>query len=1241
MKTTRSIAAVLICTALLVLPVTSFGATLVKANTITLVNAGDWTNNVAPTASDTCSYFTGSTLSLSNSLNQTLGGNLSISNLITRQANGYPVVIKADGYTLTLNATNEANAISGLCAIDGDNNTLSMTTINCPISLAANATFRNTASGLITLKGAIGETGGAKSLVIMTPTSNGQPGSFILMGANTYSGGTYIGRRVGVTGENSVSSTLVILGTNATLGASGSALTMTATGAGINLDLGGTTQTLGTVNFGSWCNIQNGSIRGTNFIGDALISANLVGTGAYTLNSNRILVLSGTNTYSGGTTIASGTLRATKPAALPLSGTISLAGSAILAIRAGGAGEWGVSDLTSLLTYGSLTVSVNGVLAIDTTGGNFSYSSAIAGPSPANLALTKQGANTLTLTSANTYQKVTTINRGTLLVDNTAGGSLSSSSPLSFSGTGAFNYNTASTSQNLGALTFSAGEGTVQITRSSDAKLTFLSLAARTAGATANFSLSAGTPSSANGFVVTGKAAGFGDSGLFFGGSAFAWYDASGFFRAISYSGTPDTGAYTSAGGASLASANGTHQQITGAVTAQTSDALTTLNISGNNNITLGAGQTLTLNGLLKSGNTAGGATISGGTVQPTSNVELVVRTDSTNDTLTISSVVGTSVPSRTGTASTSSAIVTGLSDTADLAVGMTVAMDANTTTRTISSINSSSQITLSGNAPVGGTPTLKFFSGSLTKSGAGILTLSGANTLAGGVRLNAGQLNINSTNALGGAYGTGTSGLGTFTINEGSTIDNTSGSSITTLNYSHQWNGSFTFVGSSDLCIPGSASIANDITITTSTLGKTLKVGNINQTMARLTKLGTGTLEFDANSVRQIHGGLYVYEGVYAAASTGGNYWQLIGAGPTFLGDPAEGNSRNAVISCIKLSNQVAPIFVQAGSSGTLAIHTDYSVSMGSLLTLNNNLTLAAASGITFNQLGLVRGTGNLNIGVPSGGLASFTVFGTAYSLDNVGTVKLMNENTFTGNTVINSGALQIYNPLALQNSILDTSTSVTNKITLGGTVTTALTLGGLSGNKNIGVTTGDMFATSSSGYTSVTNLTLNPSVGQTPIYSGIIKDGAVGMTLIKTGAGTQTLSGTNTYTGSTIINAGTLALGTNNVLPSASSVIMAGGILNTATYTNTLSTLEVTGSATINLGSGGALVFADNHLKTWTGTLSITGIVGNTSLRFGENAGGLSVDQLSRITLNGRRAVLSSKGYVVPFSGMVIQFH
>lgn len=146
----------------------------------------------------------------------------------------------------------------------------------------------------------------------------------------------------------------------------------------------------------------------------------------------------------------------------------------------------------------------------------------------------------------------------------------------------------------------------------------------------------------------------------------------------------------------------------------------------------------------------------------------------------------------------------------------------------------------------------------------------------------------------------------------------------------------------------------------------------------------------------------------------------------------------------------------------------------------------------------------------------------------------------------------------------------------------------------------------------------------------------------ITKVGTGILTFSGTNTYTGVTTITAGTLALGTNNALPSASALSIGSATLNTATYTNTVGTLDITGNVVINLGTGGKLAFADSSAKTWSGgTLTLTGaFVNGSSVRFGNSASGLTSTQKSKITFNDSRMSLDSNGYVVPAPGTLIRF-
>ncbi|MCX6879503.1 MAG: autotransporter-associated beta strand repeat-containing protein [Verrucomicrobia bacterium] len=137
---------------------------------------------------------------------------------------------------------------------------------------------------------------------------------------------------------------------------------------------------------------------------------------------------------------------------------------------------------------------------------------------------------------------------------------------------------------------------------------------------------------------------------------------------------------------------------------------------------------------------------------------------------------------------------------------------------------------------------------------------------------------------------------------------------------------------------------------------------------------------------------------------------------------------------------------------------------------------------------------------------------------------------NTYSGDTTINPGAhlsVGIGDNLALQNSAL---VLTAQKVAWCGAGVTRPTIGGLKGSTDLALAFADNpTAWTAGNYDKVTALTLNPQSG-TCTYSGAIANGMAGMTLTKTGAGTQVLAGNNTYTGATQVNVGTLILdGTN----------------------------------------------------------------------------------------------------------------
>ena len=155
-----------------------------------------------------------------------------------------------------------------------------------------------------------------------------------------------------------------------------------------------------------------------------------------------------------------------------------------------------------------------------------------------------------------------------------------------------------------------------------------------------------------------------------------------------------------------------------------------------------------------------------------------------------------------------------------------------------------------------------------------------------------------------------------------------------------------------------------------------------------------------------------------------------------------------------------------------------------------------------------------------------------------------------------------------------------------------------------------------------------------------GVIRDypSLENMPIIKSGAGTVSLSGINTHIGTITINEGTLALNGNSSLNTGNPAVLNGGTLDMGAYTNAVDTLTLNNNSDIVLGSG-ELAFADSSATSWSGTLTVTGILGDHSIRFGTSDTALTSAQLAAITLNGGSAQLSADGYlIVPPGGTII---
>ena len=238
--------------------------------------------------------------------------------------------------------------------------------------------------------------------------------------------------------------------------------------------------------------------------------------------------------------------------------------------------------------------------------------------------------------------------------------------------------------------------------------------------------------------------------------------------------------------------------------------------------------------------------------------------------------------------------------------------------------------------------------------------------------------------------------------------------------------------------------------------------------------------------------------------------------------------------------------------------------VSAGRLILEDN------AIGWTFPAGGLTNNS-QLEFSVTSGS-RSYTagISGTgALFKTGAGNMTLSAANSFTGDTKVSGGKIILGNASALQNSVYDTTDS-TGAIGLDVNGEAALTLGGVKGSVNL--------ATAITGYSGVTNLNLNLQNGVSATYLGNITDGATAMNLNKSGAGTQTLTGNNSYTGDTLIQGGTLefSAGTStigNLTNNAASLVFSGNSVvtgGTLHFQSFKPTLTISENADVTLAGG-----------------------------------------------------------------------
>lgn len=317
---------------------------------------------------------------------------------------------------------------------------------------------------------------------------------------------------------------------------------------------------------------------------------------------------------------------------------------------------------------------------------------------------------------------------------------------------------------------------------------------------------------------------------------------------------------------------------------------------------------------------------------------------------------------------------------------------------------------------------------------------------------------------------------------------------------------------------------------------------------------------------------------------------WDASGANPA----APTGGSGTWSTSNLNWSNTVGDV----GWTNANNDSASFTAGAGGTITLGENITV---NNITFGGSGAYNVTGGSNILTVNGTITvtrSNSITATlagANGLTKAGTATLglLSANTYAGDTVIQSGTLQprIANALPAATRVIVGSASVNATATLD--VRTSQTVAGI-GNAGTGTST-----ITNSQTTGVTRLTINPdgagAAAADSTFSGIIKDGSGTMFLglTKAGGRTLTLTGTNSYSGSTVVSGGTLKLGSS--LTATTDVSVSGGTLsgNDSAANIALGAGAVSMSAgAISAGGAGTAgsftIAADKNFATTGGTLN-----------------------------------------------------
>ena len=1073
--------------------------------------------------------------------------------------------------------------------------------ISGPIGLSdssSNRTLTIGGAGNTTISGIISNGGTA----IASPLIKAGSGTLTLNGANTYGGTTTISEGAVVLGSAATTGTGALT-FGATTSPSGAAPSLTiaadstytlygafSTVANTTNDNGGATITGGTLALGNAARTVTVADSAAAPI-DLTISSVISGASQalYKVGPGSLL-LTGVNTYSGGTIVRNGTLLVGADAPVSANGALgNNSGGVSLAD-----GSSGVSDNVSLLINGAFTVgrtvtsATNNATGTSTIGGNTNNSSTFAGSIVAQRDLI--------------ISQVATTGNNAL---NITGGFTSSSGTartITFAGPGAINVSGATFQNGTGTTSVNITGGTISFSNAN----TYTGATSITGG-TVNLS---GTLNGTSGVTLNNAASAFNES-------------ATGAILGASTTFTLGSGTATLPGNNSYGGAtniNGGVLQLNSASAAINS----TVNVAVHNGLAFGVNATA-IGALSGSGNVV--------LLNGTNAVTLTVGGNHADTNYSgVLSGAGSLTKSGTGTFTLSGSntytgattINSGVLQIGDGIANASIATSGSITNNGALVCNLISDQTWDG--AISGT-------GTLTKNGAGTLILSAPN-YTGLTTIGSGTLQI-------GNGGTGSLGLAGVTMIGGATLAVNLASGTTTISGNIIGPGGLNQNGSGTTILIGNNSMAGTTNINAGVVQlnylyaaylSMVNVGidnglafGVNASSVGALSGGGGFALLNGTNAVTLTVGSNGQDSTYSGSMSGAGSLAKVGAGTQTLSGSNTFTGTTAVASgTLLLANQNALAGSNfSGASGSGAIAFDSSVpghafNLGGLSGSNGMVLQDNASNPVALAVGGNNGSTSYS-GILSGS-GSLTKSGA-------GTLTLLGSNTFSGGVTINSGVLRAGTPagvlgsgnVLLNGGELQLTGNPQRNTTVAGNaqITSDRSTPGVGSNYALGtLSIGDQILTVAAGGNATSG---TPTV----TFSSTTLTGAPTFNLVNSAAATVALiTGSLTNNGNSITVTGNGNVNFNGIVSGSGALTLDSGFTGVATIINNNAAFG--GIITVNNGTLAANTYHTTALGSAAGRIVLNGgqLISSYDITFDPLKNGVTVGGNTKI-INNRLTV------------------